>query len=74
MCIRDRLKSEFILSLFEVLIGGREGLSATEKGLIDRAVKLTYAKYFANPNKHEVPTLKDFYKILTEQPEAEAKQ
>lgn len=68
------LKSEFILSLFEVLIGGREGLSATEKGLIDRAVKLTYAKYFANPNKHEVPTLKDFYKILTEQPEAEAKQ
>ena len=66
------LKSEFILSLFEVLIGGRESLTSTQKGLIDRSVKLTYAKYFSNPKKYEMPTLKDFYQILKSQPEIEA--
>ena len=32
------LKSDFILSLFELIIGGREGLKPIEKTVIDRAV------------------------------------
>lgn len=64
------LKSEFILTLMELLIGGREGLSGPERSIISRVCNLSYQKYFA---KHApVPTLTDFYKILKEQPEPEA--
>ena len=66
------LKSEFILSLCELLIGGRSGLTASEKTVIDRACKLTYQPYFSNPKKYPIPTLKDFYRVLKEQPEREA--
>lgn len=68
------LKSEFILSLCELLIGGRVGLSAAQKTIIDRATLLTYQKYFDNPSKNEVPTLKTFYQVLLEQPEPEANE
>lgn len=66
------LKSEFVLSLCELLIGGRNGLTSSQKTVLDRSCKLTYQKYFANPKKYPVPTLKDFYKVLKEQPESEA--
>lgn len=66
------LKSEFVLSLCELLVGGKSGLDAAQKTVIDRACKMTYQKYFANPGKHPVPTLKDFYSVLKDQPEQEA--
>lgn len=66
------LKAEFVLSLCELLVGGKNGLSAEEKTVIDRACKMTYEPYFANPNINPVPTLKDFYKVLKAQKEKEA--
>jgi len=66
------LKSEFVLSLCELLVGGRNGLTAAQKTVIDRACRMTYQPYFANPRKNPVPTLKDFYRVLTAQPEKEA--
>lgn len=66
------LKSEFVLSLCELLVGGKSGLNAIEKTVIDRACRLVYEKYFANPSKYDVPTLKDFYSVLKNQPEPEA--
>lgn len=66
------LKAEFVLSLCELLVGGRNGLTAAEKTVIDRSVKLTYAPHFSNPKKHPVPTLLDFHKVLKNQPEEAA--
>lgn len=66
------LKSEFVLSLCEHLVGGKSGLTAAQKTVIDRACKMTYQPYFANPDKYPVPTLKDFYQVLKDQPEQEA--
>jgi len=66
------LKSEFILSLCELLIGGRSGLLAAEKAVIDRSVKLTYAKYFSDSKNKTIPTLLDFHEVLKKQPEQEA--
>ncbi|WP_084758038.1 VirB4-like conjugal transfer ATPase, CD1110 family [Defluviitalea phaphyphila] len=66
------LKSEFVLSLCELLVGGKNGLTAAQKTVIDRACKMTYQAYFANPNKNPIPTLKDFYEVLKSQPEREA--
>jgi type IV secretory pathway VirB4 component len=66
------LKSEFILSLCELLIGGKSGLTPTQKTVIDRSCKLTYQSYFAHKNPPPPPTLKDFYHLLKAQPEKEA--
>lgn len=66
------LKSEFILTLCELLIGGRNGLTPASRSLISRVCTLCYQPYFANPDKNKAPTLKDFYNILKAQPEDEA--
>lgn len=66
------LKSDFILSLCELLVGGRNGLSAIEKSVIDRCVSLTYAPYIRDIKKNVIPTLKEFHAKLREQPEQEA--
>lgn len=68
------LKSEFILSLCELLIGGKKGLTPTQKTVIDRACKLTYQPYFAKRNPPAPPTLQDFYRLLKAQSEPEAQE
>ncbi len=68
------LKSDFILSLCEVIVGGRYGLSPREKSIIDRCLKLTYHKYLQTFNPDDAPTLVDFYEQLKLQNEDEAAQ
>jgi type IV secretory pathway VirB4 component len=55
-----------------LIIGGGEGLGAIGKTIVDRVTKLTYKDYFAQHGKASMPTLLDFYKILSKQPEEEA--
>ena len=45
------LKSDFILSLCELIVGGKEGLAPAEKTIIDRCVRLVYRPYLANPKQ-----------------------
>ena len=66
------LKSEFILSLCEQLIGGKH-LGAKEKSIIDRCTANVYREYIQSDYKKEVPTLKTFRKELLRQNEKEAK-
>lgn len=69
------LKSEFLISLCDCLIGGKDGMSAAQKTIIDRVCKQVYAKYFAsNFDEEKIPTLKDFQDILEQQNEKEAKE
>lgn len=63
------LKSEFLISLFDLIIGGALGLSSTQKTLIDRVCRRTYEVL-----GDRTPTFIDFYNILKEQEEDEAKQ
>lgn len=67
------LKSDFILSLCELIVGGKEGLSPVEKSIIDRCVTLVYAEYLADPNPEKMPILGDLYDALGRQEEKEAK-
>ena len=60
------LKSQFLQTFCELVVGGG-GISAAERTYIDRAARLTYAKYFNNPTKQEMPCLQDFYDNLTAQ-------
>ena len=65
-------KSEFILSLFEQLVGAGN-VSAKEKSILDRCTYDVYREYVANNYEGEIPTLKDLYHSLLKQPEPEAR-
>lgn len=65
-------KSEFILSLFEQLVGAGN-VSAKEKSILDRCTYDVYREYVANNYEGEAPTLKDLYHSLLKQPEPEAR-
>lgn len=68
------LKSEFILSMMEMICGGTSGLTAGQRSIVSRVCNLCYLPYFSSSKKDkQPPTLQDFYKILQEQPEPEAK-
>ena len=66
------LKSDFILSLCELVVGGKEGLQPIEKTVIDRCVHQIYQKYFENPIPENMPLLEDLYNALLKQEEKEA--
>ena len=66
------LKSDFILSLCELVVGGKEGLQPVEKTVIDRAVRSVYRPFLANPDPEKMPILGDLYNELLKQPEPEA--
>lgn len=65
------LKSEFVLSLCEQLIGEYQ-LGAKEKSLIDRCTASVYRKYLQSNYKGQPPTLQDFRAELLKQSEPEA--
>ncbi len=66
------LKADFILSLCELIVGGKDGLQPIEKTVIDRCVHHIYQKYFENPVPENMPLLEDLYNALLEQEEKEA--
>ena len=66
------LKADFILSLCELVVGGKEGLQPVEKTVIDRCVHQIYQKYFENPVPENMPLLEDLYDALLAQEEKEA--
>ena len=53
------LKSDFILSLCEIVVGGRDGLAPAEKTIIDRCVRRVYRDYIADPRPENMPILED---------------
>jgi type IV secretory pathway VirB4 component len=75
------LKSDFILSLCEIIVGGKNGLEPVEKTVIDRAVRNVYRGFFADaatnggtPDPAKMPILEDLYNELLKQPEREAQR
>jgi type IV secretory pathway VirB4 component len=67
------LKSDFILSLCELIVGGRDSLQPIEKTVIDRSVRFVYQGYLNDPRPENVPILGDLHRALLEQPEKEAR-
>ena len=67
------LKSEFILSLCEQLIGSGS-LGAKQKSIIDRCTANVYRYYQQGNYQGTPPTLQDFYDELLRQKEPEAKE
>lgn len=68
------LKADFILSLCELIVGGKDGLQPIEKTVIDRCVHKVYEPYFADPCPDNIPLLEDLYNELMKQEEQEARR
>ena len=66
------MKSDFVLSLCELIVGGKQGLEPIEKTVIDRCVRLIYQPYLYDPKPDNMPMLEDLWHCLRNQPEAEA--
>ena len=67
-------KSDFILSLCELIMGSRNGIEAEEKSVIDRCLPLVYQKYFEHPVPENMPILGDLYECLRQQKEVQAQR
>ena len=75
-----KVKSDFISSLCDIMLGGKYGLTPQEQSIIDRTVEKIYQEHIIYLRNHNLeqdektaPTMKDFYNELNRQPELEAK-
>ncbi|WP_312353832.1 VirB4-like conjugal transfer ATPase, CD1110 family, partial [Aminipila sp.] len=68
------MKADFLLSLCELIIGGKDGLQPIEKTVIDRCVRLVYRELALGIGDGKMPLLQDLYETLCQQPEPEAKR
>ncbi|MBO6302531.1 MAG: ATP-binding protein, partial [Ruminiclostridium sp.] len=68
------LKSDFILSMCELIVGGKNGLEPIEKTIIDRCVRMVYREYLNSPDTVEMPILQDLYELILKQTEPEAQR
>ena len=58
-------KSDFIISLCEIIVGGKYGLAAEERSVIDRCVRAIYMDFFRNqPSREKMPILSDLHNAL----------
>ena len=68
------LKCDFILSLMELIVGGKDGLQPIEKTVVDRCVRLVYREQALGLDTGKTPLLQDLYEELLKQPEPEARR
>jgi type IV secretory pathway VirB4 component len=68
------MKADFLLSLCELIVGGKEGLQPIEKTVIDRCVRLVYREMALGLETAKTPLLQDLYEELLKQPEPEARR
>lgn len=68
------VKSDFILSLCELIMGSRNGIEAEERSVIDRCLPIVYQKYFEEPIPENMPVLGDLYECLRKQEEPQAQR
>ena len=59
-----KLKSDFIITLCDLIAGGKDGLENDEKGIIDTCIKHIYDGYFKEPKPENMPVLEDLYNAL----------
>ena len=65
------MKADFLLSLCELVVGGKEGLQPIEKTVVDRCVRLVYREQALGLDTGKTPLLQDLYEELLKQPEPE---
>lgn len=65
-------KCDFILTMLDVFIGGKDGLSPIERSIIDRAARQVFRVYLADIEHNEQPILEDLWNAIKAQTNREA--
>ena len=68
------MKADFLLSLCELVVGGKDGLQPIEKTVVDRCVRLVYREQALGITTEKTPLLQDLYEELLKQPEPGARR
>ena len=67
-------KSDFLISLCEIIVGGRYGLTAEERSVIDKCVQRIYKNFIENqPSVEKMPLLSDLQHELKERERRETR-
>jgi len=67
-----KFKSDFIISMLEVMIGSKYGILASERTILDRCVKQVYTPWQNNPVPKNIPTLRDLWDLIRNIPGEDA--
>jgi len=67
-------KSDFIINLMELIAGGKKGLTAKEKTIVDKCTRLIYRPYLENPKPDNIPILEDLYNAFIETERTEGQE
>lgn len=67
------LKSEFILSICDIAIGGKDGLTPNQKSIIDKSLRKVYSEFLNDPDEANMPTFVDFWEVLNNETSETAK-
>jgi type IV secretory pathway VirB4 component len=59
-------QSDFLISLCEVIISDKFGLTSEERTIIDRCSRKIYNRFYENPSKENMPMLQDLLNELRE--------
>lgn len=60
-------KADFVFSMFEQIIGRREGIKPEERAEIDMATQHVYQNYLLDPVPEKMPILQDYYDYFIKQ-------
>lgn len=67
-------KSDFIINLMELIAGGKTGLSARQKTIVDKSVRIIYRPYLESPSRENIPILEDLYNVFVDTGKAEGQE
>jgi type IV secretory pathway VirB4 component len=67
-------KSDFVINLMELIAGGKTGLSARQKTIVDKSVRIIYRPYLESPSPENIPILEDLYKAFVDTENAEGQE
>ncbi|WP_186672955.1 VirB4-like conjugal transfer ATPase, CD1110 family [Sporosarcina sp. BP05] len=67
-------KSDFILNLMELIAGGKAGLTARQKTIVDRCVRIIYRPFIEDPVPENIPILEDLYNAFVKAESVEGRE
>ena len=68
------LKSDFILTLCDMVAGKQTPLGNDDRGVVDQCIAQIYKKYYENPIPENMPILEDLYNALNKMNDERAKR
>lgn len=57
-------KSDFIIDMMNLIVGVKTGITARQKTIVDKCVRIIYRDYIAEPKDDNIPILEDLYNAL----------